>query len=125
MKRLQYIGLLMLSMSIILAGFPPLAQAECPMMKMQQMVMKEAKEGKHCSGCPKMAQEKQKKPGCCDNAACKASCMGMGNLTQSFSLPTTSILPVVIVTKQQFYSAHSAAVSQFLNTQDRPPKSLA
>lgn len=123
MKRLQYIGLCLLSLSIALAGFPPSAQAKCPMAKMQHVAVEKAKEGKSC--CAKMAKAKVKKLGCCDNAACKARCMGLGSLTQNLSLPIASIMPVLVVTKQQFYSAQAIAVSQLLNTQDRPPKSLA
>lgn len=116
--------LLMLSMSVLLAGFPAQAKPECPMAKMmQEMAMQEMEKDHDC--CPKAEHEKQqKKNNCCDDAACNAKCMGLSNMTMHLPSLKTE-LPSISSASLRLYPADAALASQHLNTQERPPKSLS
>ena len=116
----------MLCVSIAFAGFPAqAAKPECPMaakMHMQQMDMKGMKD---CKGCDTMAKQEPKKNGCCDDTACNTKCSAM-NGGVSMNLPTIKAgLPAISGEALRLYSADAAIASRHLNTQERPPKSLA
>ena len=120
MNWLKHIAMLMLSLSIVVAGLPALAKSECPMaakMQMQQMDMKD------CKGCAKTAnkQDSQKKNGCCGDMACAAKCSSMSNASTTL-YNAHSILLSSVAHAKQLYSSDHVLTSQFLNTQERPPK---
>jgi len=119
--------MLMLSLSIAVAGFPAQAKPECPMaakMHMQQMDMKDMKD---CKGCDKTAnkQDQQKKNGCCGDMACVAKCSSMSNITGPFLGHQSIPLSFASSSALRFYDSDDVVASHLLNTQDRPPKSLA
>lgn len=131
MTWLKHIAMLMLSLSIAVAGFPAQAEVkpECPMAKMMQMEHAQQMDMqgmKDCKGCDKMAkQEQQKKNGCCDDAACNAKCSAMSGGI-SMNLPTyKDELPAIGEQANRLYPADAAIASAHLNAQERPPKSLA
>ncbi|MBY0406209.1 MAG: hypothetical protein K2Q01_00835 [Rickettsiales bacterium] len=119
---------MMLSLSIAFAGFPAQAKPECPMAKMMQMEHPKSvnmHSMKDCKGCAKMAKHEPKKLGCCDDAACNAKCsalsggiaMNLLTIKAGFAAIGTQIL--------RLYPADTAIALRHLNTQERPPKSLA
>jgi len=119
---MRTIAVLVLSLSIALAGFPVQAKPQCPMaakMQMQQMDMKD------CKGCDTMAKQEPKENGCCDELGCNAKCPAMsGSLTMS--LPTYKAdLPAIGDQANRFYPADAAVASAHLNSQERPPKTLS
>ena len=125
MTWFKHIAMLVLCLSIVGAGFPVQAKPQCPMaakMQMQQMDMKGMKD---CKGCDKMAKQEPKKNGCCGDLACAAKCSAMsGGITMN--LPTVKAdLPAINAEAQRLYSADATIASRHLNTQERPPKSLA
>jgi hypothetical protein len=126
MTWLRHIAMLMLSLSIALAGFPAQAKPECPMAKMmEQMAAQDHGGDKDHDCCPKIKAEKQqKKSGCCDDAACNAKCMGASSVSMTSSGAKTE-LPSMARQSQRLYPADAALASQHLNTQERPPKSLS
>lgn len=122
MIGLKHIAMIMLSLSIALAGFPAQAKPECPMaakMQMQQMDMKD------CKGCDKMTKQEPVKNGCCDDAACNSQCSALsGGVTMN--LPTAkNHLPAIGEQDDRFYPADAAMASAHLSSQERPPKSLS
>ncbi len=125
MNWFKHIAMLMLSLSIALAGLPAQAQQQCPMaakMQMQQMDMKDMKD---CKGCAKTTKQEQKKNGCCDDGMCNAKCSAMsGGITMN--LPTVKA-EFAAIGSQTFllYSADATVASAHLNSQERPPKSLS
>ena len=127
MTWLKHIAMLMLSLSIAVAGFPAQAKPECPMAKMQmqhtqQMDMQSMKD---CKGCDKMAKHEPKKNGCCGDLACAAKCSAMSGGI-SMNLPTVKAdMPSVSGQMKRLYPADAAIASRHLNTQERPPKSLS
>jgi hypothetical protein len=125
MTWLKHIAMLMLSLSIAVAGFPAQAKPECPMaakMQMQQMDMQGMED---CEGCDKMAKQEQKKSGCCDDATCNAKCSAM-NSGISMNLPTYKAeLPAIGEQANRLYPADASLASAYLNSQERPPKSLS
>ncbi|MBN8531206.1 MAG: hypothetical protein J0L97_05025 [Alphaproteobacteria bacterium] len=116
----------MLSLSIILAGVPVQAMQNCPMEKMkQQAVVKQMAKDHSC--CPKSAKQEKQKPvknGCCDDAACNIKCTGSGSLSKVFFDYKTAS-PFFASVTQQFYVSERVTVSHFLQTQERPPKTLS
>lgn len=128
MTLLKHITTLMLCISIAFAGFPAQAKPECPMAKMMQM--EHAKQMdmqgmKDCKGCDKMAKHEPKKSGCCDDAACNAKCSAMSGGV-SMNLPNVKgELPGIGKQAMRLFPADAAIASRHLNTQERPPKSLA
>jgi hypothetical protein len=125
MAWLKNIAMLMLSLSIVVAGFPAQAKPECPMAKMMQMQQMDMLSMKDCRGCDKMAKHEPKKNGCCDDAACNAKCSAMSGGI-SMNLPTHKAeLPAIGQQAIRLYPADAVIASAHLNTQERPPKSLA
>lgn len=126
MYILRFIPLFLLSLSIVLAGFPAQAKPECPMMKMMQtqhIVDMQAMED--CDGCDKMAKQEQKKSGCCDDAACASKCSVLSG-SASLMLPTSKAeLPALREQTVLFFAANTAPVSAHPASQERPPKSLS
>ncbi|MFO1243161.1 MAG: hypothetical protein U1E36_08230 [Rickettsiales bacterium] len=129
MQITKYIATFLLSLSIALAGFPAMAaKPECPMAKMmqeqhaKQMDMQGMKD---CKGCDTMAKHEPKKSGCCDDAACNAKCSAMSGGI-SMNLPTYKAdLPAIGEQAKRLYPADATIASAHLNSQERPPKSLA
>lgn len=117
--------LLMLSMSVLLAGFPAQAMPECPMAKMMQMEHAKSMDMQGMEDCDKMAKQEQKKSGCCDDAACNAKCSALSGGI-SMNLPTYKAeLPAIGGQANRLYPADAAIASAHLNAQERPPKSLS
>jgi hypothetical protein len=129
MNWLKHITMLTLSISIAFAGFPAMAQPECPMAKMQmehsqQLSMQGMKD---CKDCDKIAQQEQqkKKGGCCSDIGCNAKCPAMSS-SISMNLPTVKAdIPSISGQTLRLYPADATIASRHLNTQERPPKSLA
>lgn len=126
MFRLKHILVLLLAVSVVMAGFPVQAKLGCPMatkMQMQQMDMKGMKD---CKGCDKTAnkQDQQKKNGCCGDMACVAKCSSMSNASSTFPDHEPTRLSLASGT-QRFYGSDHVLASHLLNSQDRPPKSLS
>lgn len=118
---------MILCLVIALAGFPVLAsaKAQCPMMsKMRMSSMQDMQKGKPCEHCAKMAKQEQKKRGCCGDVACAAECASMTNAGNALFGMQSALLSFVSSTKR-FYSSDPVLVSQFLHTQERPPKYLS
>ena len=120
---IKNIAMLLLSVSVILAGLPAQAKPQCPMaakMQMQQMDIKD------CKGCVKTGNKQglQKKNGCCGDMGCAAKCSSMSNASTIF-YSTSSIVLSFVAHTVQFYSCDQVLASQFLNTQERPPKYFA
>ena len=130
MQITKTIATVLLSLSIVLAGFPVQSQPEpeCPMAKMMQMEHDQQMDMqgmKDCKGCDKMAKQEQKKSGCCDDAACNAKCSALNSGT-SMNLPVVKA-DFATISKQanRLYPADAALASAHLNAQERPPKSFA
>lgn len=91
-------------------------------MQMQQMDMKGMKD---CKDCDKMVKQEPKKSGCCDESGCNAKCPVMGGGV-AMSLPTVKPeFPAIGSQTLRLYPADTMIVSAHLNSQERPPKSLA
>lgn len=125
MAWLKHIATLVFCVSIAFAGFPAQAKSECPeaaKMQMQQMDMKGMKD---CKDCDKMAkQEPQKQKGCCGDMTCVARCASMSNANPAFfGTQAASFSPASDT--EHFYDSGPVLASAFLQTQERPPKSLA
>lgn len=126
MSWIKHIAMLMLSLSIVVAGFPAQAKQPCPMaakMQMQQMDMQGMKD---CKGCAKTSdKQEQKKGGCCGDIACAAKCSSMSNAGNIF-FGTQHIDSLSLASgAERFYGSDHVLASHLLNTQDRPPKYLS
>lgn len=125
MKIGKFIATLLLSLSVALAGVP--AQAKpCSMMQMMQSQQAPKMDMKGMNDCDQMTkQQAPKKSGCCDDAACSAQCSALsGGMTMN--LPTVKAdMPVMGEKALRLSSADAAIASAHLNSQERPPKSLA
>ncbi len=123
MTWFRHIAMIMLSLSIALAGFPAQAKPECPMaakMQMQQTDMKD------CKGCDSMAKQESEKSGCCDESGCNAKCPAMSSGGVTMNLPAIKAdLPAIGEQASRFYPADAAVASAHLGSQERPPKSLS
>lgn len=125
MYILRVMPLFLLSLSIVLAGFPAQAKPECPMMKMMQAQHMDMQAMEDCDGCDKMAKQEQKKSGCCDDAACASKCSVMSN-GASMILPTIKAdRPAFSDQARWFFATNATPISAHLNSQERPPKSLS
>jgi len=123
MTFLKHIALLMLTLSIVVAGFSP-AQAKtgCQMaveMQMQQMDMSNMQGMSDCQGCDKTTKHEQKKNSCCDSTQCSSSS------SISMNSSTMQVAAAIGTQARIFYPADAVIVSAHLNSQERPPKSLA
>ena len=113
MNWLKHIAMLILSISIAAAGFPAIAQPECPMTKMMQMEQEQQTDMhgmKDCNGCNKMAKQEQQKhnekDGCCDQTGCNIKCPAMSG-SISMNLPAIKAdLPSVSGQIQRLYPFH-------------------
>jgi len=127
MLLLKYITMLMLTFSIAVAGFSPAqAKSECQMavkMQMQQMDMSNMQGMANCQGCDKATKHEQKKSGCCGDAVCSTKCSSSSSM--SMNLPTMKIATIIGVQARLLYPADAVIASAHLNSQERPPKSLA
>lgn len=125
MTWFKNISTLMLCISIVLAGVPAQAQP-CSMMKMMQSQQTRQMDMKGMKDCDQMAkQQAPKKSGCCDDAACSTQCSALsGGMTMN--LPTVKAdMPVMGEKALRLSSADAVIASAHLNSQERPPKSLA
>ncbi len=126
MSWLKLILMLLLSVSIAGAGLPAQAKPpECPMAKMmRQMAMLERQDTHDCDGCPKAEeQQNRKQSGCCDDTACNLQCSMSSGISMSDASKVT--LPHVTRQTPRSYLLDAALASRQLNTQERPPKSLS
>ncbi len=125
MNWLKHIAMLMLSLSIAVAGLPAQAQQQCPMVAKMQMQQMDMKDMKDCKGCIKATKQEQKKNGCCDDSGCNAKCSAMsGSITMN--LPTVKVEFAAISSQAPpLYSADATVASAHLNSQERPPKYLS
>jgi hypothetical protein len=120
----RIIASLLLSFSIALAGLPAQAMPECSMAKMQQQVAIQDMGTAHdCDGCPKAEKKQSQKSGCCDDTACNVKCSASSGMNMSAA--PNSDFPALMKQSQRLYVSDSVLASHLLNTQDRPPKSLA
>jgi len=130
MAWLKHITTLMLCVSIAFAGFPAQAKPPCPMAaKMQMQQQMDMKGMKDCKGCDTIivsgAKQEPKKNGCCDESGCNAKCPSMSGGI-SMHLPTVKAdLPAIGAEALRLYPADATIASAHLNSQERPPKSLA
>lgn len=122
MVLFRYITMLVLSVSVALAGLPVQAKSQCPMAAKMQQMTKEM--GKDCKGCTMTGKQESKKNGCCDDGACTAKCSSFSSVSGN-TLPDTIAMPQFATAAQKFTIAGSAPPSFFLNTQERPPKHLS
>ncbi len=122
MVLFRYIAMLVLSLSITVAGFPVQAKSQCPMAAKMQQMTKEM--GKDCKGCTMTSKQESKKNGCCDNGACTAKCSSFSSVSGNV-LPDTIAMLQFATAAQKFTMAGVAPPSFFLNTQERPPKHLS
>ena len=122
MAWFRYIALIMLSLSITVAGLPAQAKSQCPMAMQMQKMTKEM--DKDCKGCAMNSKQEPKKNGCCDNSACTAKCSSLGSVASNI-LPDAVAVPQFATAAQKFTMAGTVPPSFFLNTQERPPKHLS
>lgn len=125
MQVSKFIATFLLSLSIALAGVPAQAQP-CSMMKMMQPQQAQKMDMKGMKDCDQMTkQQAPKKSGCCDDAACSTQCSAMsGGMTMN--LPTVKAdMPVLGEKALRLSAADAVIASAHLNSQERPPKSLA
>jgi len=118
MTFLKYIAMLILTLNIAVAGFSPAqARSECQMaVKIQMQNMQGMTD---CQGCYKTTQQEQKKSGCCDSAQCSFSS------SMSINFPAMQIATAIGTQARLVYPDAAMIVSAHLNSQERPPKSLA
>lgn len=70
-------------------------------------------------------QQAPKKSGCCDDVACGAQCSALSG-SMTMNLPTVKAdMPVMGEKALRLSSADAVIASAHLNSQERPPKSLA
>lgn len=127
MFRLNNILILVLAVSVVMAGFPVQAKPHCPSaaaMQMQQMDMKGMKD---CKGCVKTSdrQDHQKKTGCCGDMECAAKCSSMSNAGTTFFGTQHGASISFASSAESLYGPDHKLASHLLNTQDRPPKYLS
>lgn len=121
MSRITHIPILLLALSVVLAGLPVQAKPQCPMaaqMQMQQVDMKD------CKGCANTTdkQEPQKKNGCCGDMACADKCSSMSNSGTIFFSTQRIASRSPASNAERFYGSDHVLASHLQNTQDRPPK---
>ncbi len=130
MKIFHIIAILMLSVSVAVAGFPAQAkpQPECPvakMMKMENAQQTDMQGMEDCKGCDKMAKQDAGKSGCCDDSTCNTKCSAMSS-SVSMNLPSMKTeTPAINQQMQRFYTVDAHLPSAHLNSQERPPKILS
>lgn len=129
MKIFRIIAILMLSVSVVVAGFPvQAAQPECPMakmMKMEHTQLVDMQGMEDCKGCDKMAKQDSGKSGCCDDATCNAKCSAMnGGMNMNLS-SVKAETPAINEQVQRFYTVDTHLPSAPHNSQERPPKTLS
>ena len=122
MRWLKHIVILMLGLSIVVAGVAPAqARSVCPMMATIQIDMQGIED---CQGCAKTASHEQKRNSC-DDTNCKIKCSAISNGI-SVNLPIIKdVFFVVREQAEQFYPNKVADISAHLNSQERPPRILA
>lgn len=115
MTFFKYIAVLMLTLSIAVAGFSPAqAESECQMtVKMQTEDMAD------CQGCDKTTKHEQKKSGCCDSTKCSSSS------SISVNFPTMQVATAIGTQARLLYPDAAVLTSAHLNSGERPPKSLS
>lgn len=125
MTLLKHISTLMLCISIAFAGIPAQAQP-CSMMKMMQSQQTQKMDMKGMKDCDQMTkQQAPKKSGCCDDSACSTQCSALSG-SMTMNLPTVKAdMPVISEKALRLSSADAVIASAHLNSQERPPKSLA
>jgi|CXWL01.1.fsa_nt_gi hypothetical protein len=118
MTFLKYIAMLVLTLSIVVAGFSPAqAGSECQMVvKMQMQNMQGMTD---CQGCDKTPKNDQKKNSCCDSTQCSFSS------SMSINFPAMQIATAIGTQARLVYPDAAMIVSAHLNSQERPPKSLS
>jgi hypothetical protein len=125
MTWFKHISTLMLCISIAFAGVPAQAQP-CSMMKMMQAQHAKQMDMKGMKDCDQMTKQAPKKSGgCCNDSGCNAQCSAMsGGVTMN--LPTVKAdMPAIGEQALRLSSADATIASAHLNSQERPPKSLA
>ncbi len=119
MMRFRYIAVVVLALSVMLAGLPVPAKAHCPMMA-----------GMHDKGhdkrmahpCPCCDKHNHGKNGCSD-MGCVGQCSMSGG---GALLPGIKITPIFFASRTGYALApDNVLVSYFFLMQDRPPKSLS
>lgn len=112
LKRFIFI---MAAIALVVSGIPATASAKtpCPMMKMM-----DAGQMASMPDCHKM---QGKKSGCCDEKNCGTQCSATVSMHHEQSFP----MHAAPVKMPGHYTHPAALASQLLNTQERPPKSLA
>lgn len=127
MLRMNNIVALFLTLAIIMAGIPALAQQPCPMeakMHLQQMDMKGMQKDIPCKDSAKMAKQMSQKDKCCDDPICNAKCSALNGGVTSFYMPDIAPLSTFKAT-ERFTLVDSSLSSGALFSQDRPPKYLS
>lgn len=90
------------------------------MSQMSMQDMKDMPQGKMCDDCAdKMAKQEQQKNKCSDDAGCVAKCVSVTSLIFPAS-QNLSVIPSVTI--KTFAFTNDGLASDFLATQDRPPK---
>ena len=118
MAWFRYIAMLVLCVSIAVAGIPAQAKLQCPMAAKMQMM------GKECKGCTMTGKQEPGKKGCCDDSACAQKCSSVGSVTGTV-LPASVAMPKLADSGQKFIMPDGVLPPHLLNTQDRPPKHLS
>ena len=120
----KFIATFLLSLSIALAGVPAQAQP-CSMMKMMQEQHAKQMDMKSMKDCDQMTKQAPKKSGCCDDTACNAQCSAMSG-SMTMNLPSVKAdMPAIGEQALRLSAADAAIASAHLNSQERPPKTLA
>lgn len=122
----KFIAALLLSLSIAFAGVPVQAQP-CPMGKMVQTQHAKPMDIKGMKDCDQMTKQQapKKNGGCCDDSACNTQCSALSGGI-AMNLPTVKAdMPAIGEQVLQLSAADAAIASAHLNSQERPPKSLA
>lgn len=116
---------MILCISIAFAGIPAQAQP-CPMMKTMHAEQAHKMDMAGMKDCDQMTkQEAPEKSGCCDDAACSTQCSAI-SASMTMNLPTIKAdVPVMGEKARRLFSADAMIASAYLNSQERPPKSLS
>ena len=114
--------MLMLTLSIVVAGFSPVqAKSGCQMAVKMQM---QHTDGHDCDHCDKNAKHEHKKRNCCGDMACGNQCSSAGVMSMNlsiFNVTSNGFTSEV----SHFYPADAVLASAYLSSKERPPKSLA
>ncbi len=127
MVKINNIFAVLVVLSLVFAGIPQSGRAStmqpCPMEASQMDSANSDNAATPCAKCPEMTKQQKSNGNCCGDDACSKQCSSMSVSSVSMlGSSLTANYPVIKENAVAFYN--TLFNSSFLNTQDRPPKSL-